>query len=374
MKKVEKIEGGFMKIFKLKRKTKILLLSVSLLFKLVSPFITVLSVNAESMPNIATNSETIVWQGTWGTAPVSIDNNGVLSVGAGNVSGRLSDLVDANIRNSVKQISFTAPVVFPNDSSYLFSSLYGMYNPWISLQTITGLAYANTSNVTTMEGMFMFLNTVKTLDVSSFDTSNVKNMYYMFGNMTSLESIDISNFNTSNVNNMFCMFAQDSSLKSLDLSSFDTRNVSDMRGMLGTIKGVGGLQKITLGSNFSFSQIGDWDASIREIKEMQGYDSSKYTGYWQNIGTGTAEHPNGLHILNSDELMKSYNGNTMADTYVWQPKSSEAAPVTVKYVDEQGNSISDNVVLTGNVGDNYTTEQKEITGYTFKEVQGNPTG
>ncbi|EIQ7097483.1 BspA family leucine-rich repeat surface protein, partial [Enterococcus faecalis] len=363
-----------MKIFKLKRKTKILLLSVSLLFKLVSPFITVLSVNAESMPNIATNSETIVWQGTWGTAPVSIDNNGVLSVGAGNVSGRLSDLVDANIRNSVKQISFTAPVVFPNDSSYLFSSLYGMYNPWISLQTITGLAYANTSNVTTMEGMFMFLNTVKTLDVSSFDTSNVKNMYYMFGNMTSLESIDISNFNTSNVNNMFCMFAQDSSLKSLDLSSFDTRNVSDMRGMLGTIKGVGGLQKITLGSNFSFSQIGDWDASIREIKEMQGYDSSKYTGYWQNIGTGTAEHPNGLHILNSDELMKSYNGNTMADTYVWQPKSSEAAPVTVKYVDEQGNSISDNVVLTGNVGDNYTTEQKEITGYTFKEVQGNPTG
>ncbi|EPI39718.1 MucBP domain-containing protein, partial [Enterococcus faecalis] len=44
-------------------------------------------------------------------------------------------------------------------------------------------------------------------------------------------------------------------------------------------------------------------------------------------------------------------------------------PITTvlsKYKDEQGNLISEDVVLTGNVGDTYTTEQKAIAGYTFK--------
>ncbi|WP_160321432.1 MucBP domain-containing protein, partial [Lactococcus lactis] len=48
--------------------------------------------------------------------------------------------------------------------------------------------------------------------------------------------------------------------------------------------------------------------------------------------------------------------------------------VTAKYVDTDGNKISDDVVKSGNVGDAYTTEQKTIDGYTFKEVQGIATG
>ncbi|MCW2281964.1 MucBP domain-containing protein [Lactococcus lactis] len=48
--------------------------------------------------------------------------------------------------------------------------------------------------------------------------------------------------------------------------------------------------------------------------------------------------------------------------------------VTVKYVDTDGNKISDDVVKTGNVGDSFNTEQKVIDGYTFKEVQGNASG
>ena len=48
--------------------------------------------------------------------------------------------------------------------------------------------------------------------------------------------------------------------------------------------------------------------------------------------------------------------------------------VTAKYVDTDGKKISDDVVKSGNVGDAYTTEQKTIAGYTFKEVQGSATG
>ena len=39
-----------------------------------------------------------------------------------------------------------------------------------------------------------------------------------------------------------------------------------------------------------------------------------------------------------------------------------------------GNKLIDNITLKGNIGQPYTSEQKEIEGYTFKEVQGNPTG
>ena len=48
--------------------------------------------------------------------------------------------------------------------------------------------------------------------------------------------------------------------------------------------------------------------------------------------------------------------------------------VTAKYIDTDGNKVSDDVVKSGNVGDDYTTEQKAIEGYTFKEVQGNAAG
>ena len=48
--------------------------------------------------------------------------------------------------------------------------------------------------------------------------------------------------------------------------------------------------------------------------------------------------------------------------------------VTAKYVDENGNPIADDVIASGNVGDPYSTTQKDVPGYTFKEVQGNPTG
>ncbi|WP_338217856.1 MucBP domain-containing protein [Lacticaseibacillus salsurivasis] len=48
--------------------------------------------------------------------------------------------------------------------------------------------------------------------------------------------------------------------------------------------------------------------------------------------------------------------------------------VVVKYVDETGKSIATDTVLSGNVGDPYSTSKKDVPGYTFKEVQGNPTG
>ncbi|PEF14898.1 internalin, partial [Bacillus cereus] len=48
--------------------------------------------------------------------------------------------------------------------------------------------------------------------------------------------------------------------------------------------------------------------------------------------------------------------------------------VIAHYVDDKGNPISDDVVQQGDIGDPWATEQKDIPGYTFKEIQGNSTG
>ncbi|GFO78573.1 MucBP domain-containing protein [Lactococcus lactis] len=61
-------------------------------------------------------------------------------------------------------------------------------------------------------------------------------------------------------------------------------------------------------------------------------------------------------------------------TYVYTKDPIAGGDVTAKYVDTDGNKISDDVIKSGNVGDSYTTDQKTIAGYTFKEVQGSATG
>ena len=61
-------------------------------------------------------------------------------------------------------------------------------------------------------------------------------------------------------------------------------------------------------------------------------------------------------------------------TIVYAKTPVAGGNVTAKYVDENGNPIADDVIASGNVGDPYSTTQKDVPGYTFKEVQGNPTG
>ena len=67
-------------------------------------------------------------------------------------------------------------------------------------------------------------------------------------------------------------------------------------------------------------------------------------------------------------------GDNGTVTYVYTKNPVAGGDVTAKYVDENGNPIANNVISSGNVGDPYSTAQKDVPGYTFKEVQGNPTG
>ena len=84
-----------------------------------------------------------------------------------------------------------------------------------NLESITGMSYLNTSEVTNMSWMFYNCSKLTSLDVSHFNTSKVTDMYAMFLNCSSLTSLDVSGFNTAKVTDMRYMFAGCPSLQTI---------------------------------------------------------------------------------------------------------------------------------------------------------------
>ena len=113
-------------------------------------------------------------------------------------------------------------------STYTPTSLYGFFKDLTKLETISGLEYLNTENVTSMSYMFFNCSSLTSLDVTHFNTEKVTNMKYMFSGCSSLTSLDVTNFNTEKVTDMSYMFYYCSSLTSLDVTHFNTANVTDM--------------------------------------------------------------------------------------------------------------------------------------------------
>lgn len=77
------------------------------------------------------------------------------------------------------------------------------------------------------------------------------------------------------------------------------------------------------------------------------------------------------------EATGTYAKQAQTVTYVYAKKAAvvtEKGTVTAKYVDEKGQEIAKTEILSGKVGDQYTTTQKTINGYTFKKVEGTTTG
>ena len=173
-------------------------------------------------------------------------------------------------------------------SSFDTSAVTRMVSMFSSCSSLTSLDVSSfdTSAVTDMNSMFYGCSSLTSLDVSSFDTKAVTRMGYMFKGCRSLTSLDVNSFDTSAVKNMGSMFYGCSSLTSLDLSSFDTSAVTGMDYMFDN-----NLEKLALGSNFSF-------------KGNNALPTSTWHGLRQNKD------------YTSTELQSTYDGATMADTYV----------------------------------------------------------
>ena len=88
-----------------------------------------------------------------------------------------------------------------------------------NLQSITGMRYLNTSEVTYMAYMFFNCSGLTGIDLSHFNTSRVTTMRTMFGSCQALESLDLSSFNTSQVTNMEYMFSSCTNLLTIYAAS-----------------------------------------------------------------------------------------------------------------------------------------------------------
>ena len=131
-----------------------------------------------------------------------------------------------NIRASVTQVVFDPSFAeaTPTNANYWF---YGMYY----LQSITGIEYLNTANMTDMNGMFAYCSSLTSLDVSHFDTANSTDMGGMFLGCSGLTELDVSRFNTAKVTNMYGMFQDCTGLTMLDLGGFNLLRVTSMQYM-----------------------------------------------------------------------------------------------------------------------------------------------
>ncbi|MBO4905549.1 MAG: BspA family leucine-rich repeat surface protein, partial [Bacteroidaceae bacterium] len=111
------------------------------------------------------------------------------------------------------------------------TTTYSWFNSMTKLQTITGIEYLNTSEVTNMSNMFYCCEALTSIDLSRFNTAKVTDMSCMFMNCETLPSLNLSSFNTAKVTTMYRMFRGCEALTSLDLSSFNTVKVTDMKMM-----------------------------------------------------------------------------------------------------------------------------------------------
>ena len=120
-----------------------------------------------------------------------------------------------------------------NESFETFTptKLNSFFSGLTKLETITGLEYLNTANVTDMSLLFNNCQKLTSLDVTHFNTAKVTNMYRMF-NACGLTSLDLSNFNTAKVENMELMFSGCSNLKTIYASDkFKTAAVTKSKNM-----------------------------------------------------------------------------------------------------------------------------------------------
>lgn len=129
------------------------------------------------------------------------------------------DIKFARIDPSMKEAALKS-------TNYMFSR---DVNDFINnIESITGLEYLNTSEVTGMTSMFEGCRKLTSLDLSHFNTMKVVTMWSMFRSCQKIQALDLSSFKTTNVKYMHSMFNGCEALTSLDISHFDISKVTEM--------------------------------------------------------------------------------------------------------------------------------------------------
>ena len=171
-----------------------------------------------------------------------IGNNSVIVEKYNNVGEICKALGNVTIKNIVFEESF---------KTYAPTSLKEFFYNCTSLETISGLEYLNTANITDMSSMFYGCSNLTSLDLTNFNTAKVTDMHGMFKGCSALTSLDLTNFNTAEVrdmNRMFYMLDESSTaLTTIYVSdNFVTTNVQNGENMFKNCTKLKGFKKYFL--------------------------------------------------------------------------------------------------------------------------------
>ena len=199
----------------------------------------------------------------------------------------------------------------------------------------------NTSNAYYTSGMFSGCESLTELNVANWDLSHAVYMYQMFSNCTGLTSLNVANWNTSRAESMWGMFYNCSSLTSLNLSGWDVSHVETMSNS----QGYGMFRNC---SNLVSLDISGWDTSSLRTKAymFDGCDKlseitlgnkyrTAYTSHMVTLPTPPSSM-DGVEYTRKwiredrvygpfapSEFASNYNNETMAGTWVWEPKATD---------------------------------------------------
>ena len=129
---------------------------------------------------------------------------------------------------------------------------------------------------------------------------------------------------------------------------------------------------------YSYSILGiDKNGYIFPLYENDGFELTEEGIQFKNIPANvdylsiTSLVPN---LLSTERAASTGTIQYLVNYQVPVKYVNTAEDVTVKYLDENGKTLAPNVTLSGYVGDPFTTEEKDISGYTLKEIQGDRIG
>ncbi|AYM01696.1 MucBP domain-containing protein [Levilactobacillus yiduensis] len=317
--------------------------------------------------------------------------------------------------------------------AYMFMNNLTITN--IDWLTALDLSNFDTSKVTDMDWMFGGLD-LQHIDLSSFDTSKVTSMMSMFNGDSNLQEANLSSFDGSSMKSgqgqtTFFMFYQNHSLRKVSFGPRMNFVADPFLGVRGYDVGqlpvaddtyTGKWQAVGDGSDVNplgtkFDSAADivklytensrptevetyvWEPVTRQTRVTAKYTDENGRQIADDVVTaygkvgendpGYATEQLAIKGYTFDKVLGDTNGaypkNDATVTYVYKKNTSvissadtnktlQVKPVTVQFLNENGQKVAPSESLTGSYGAAYQARKRNLEGYTLVKDSGNTTG
>lgn len=207
----------------------------------------------------------------------------------GHTEGAVIDIDQIQQDQLVRSLSDSIRTATFDDSfaTYRPTSTASWFYMMSNLNSVRGLEYLVTDDVTTMNSMFIGCTALKSLDLTNFNTSSLTNMSRMFYSCHALTTLDLSSFNTSRVTGMSEAFYYCPQLTTIYVGNeWSTASVTDGSSMFYECRNIKG----GLGTQYDDTHTDYTYAHIDGGEDNPGYLTEKgaSTGtIWSVVGTVT---------------------------------------------------------------------------------------